>query len=183
MKKNITVLTGSYRQNGNSNKLAESFICGATEKGHNIIKVITADLNINDCLGCDCCWTKTGFCIQQDDMTKVHASLVNADVLVFVSPLYFFGMTAKLRCVIDRMHTYYSDGCEEPLKIKECALLMCGRCNSEKYFSGAIYTYKYTAEYLKWENRGIVLVTGVLNKDDILANNGLKKAYNLGLSI
>lgn len=183
MKKNILVVTGSPRQNGNSNKLAESFISGAAEKGHKINKIKSADLNINDCLGCDCCWTKTGLCIQQDDISKIQSLLVNTDMIVFVSPLYFFGMPAKLKCLIDRLYAYCSDSCEEPLKIKECALLMCGKCDSEKYFSGAVDTYKHIAKYMRWKNRGIILVPGVLNKNDILATDGLIRAHNLGSRI
>lgn len=183
MMKNIVVLTGSHRKNGNSDKLAESFIKGAAEKGHIINKIDAAYLNINDCLGCNSCWTKTGICIQQDDISKIHPILVNADVIVFVSPLYFYGMSAKLRCVIDRMYAYCAEGCEETLKIKECALLMCGECDSEKYFSGAVDTYLYTADYMKWMNSGVILVPGVLNKDDIANTDGLARAYELGLKI
>ena len=103
--------------------------------------------------------------------------------MVLVSPLYFFGITAQLKSVIDRLCAYCVGNCKKPLKVKESALIMCGECDEERFYSGAIDTYKHTAGYMKWEDRGILIATNVSAKGDVLKGDWLTKAQTFGISI
>jgi multimeric flavodoxin WrbA len=108
------------------------------------------------------CWTKDGACVQCDDMAEIEPQLESADTLVLVSPLYFFGISAQLKAVIDRLCAYGVGNCKKSLNIKETALIMCGACDEERFFSGAIDTYKHTADYMNWEDRDTLIATSVL---------------------
>lgn len=183
MSKKILILTGSPRKNGNSDVLADAFMKGAQEKGHTVNKIEVAGLNISGCNACEMCWTEDGACVQCDDMTEIEPLLESADVLVLVSPLYFFGISAQLKAAIDRLCAYCVGNCKKSLNIKESALIMCGACDEERFFSGAIDTYRYTADYMKWKDRGVLIVTNVTAKGDVLQGDWLSKAEAFGTLI
>jgi multimeric flavodoxin WrbA len=116
-------------------------------------------------------------------MAEIEPLLESADMLVLVSPLYFFGISAQLKAVIDRFCAYCVDNRKKSLIVKESALIMCRECDEERFFSGAIDTYKYTADYMKWEDKGILIATSVSAKGDILQGDWLTKAQAFGTSI
>ncbi len=104
----IVMLLGSPQKHGSSNLLAEQFIKGATEAGCSVSVIDTAHANVRPCTGCVRCGY-SGPCAQKDDMGseggKVHgikAEILGADMVVFVTPLYYYGMSAQLKTVIDR---------------------------------------------------------------------------------
>ena len=94
----ILVLEGSPHKKGSSNTLAEQFIKGAEEVGHNVKVLDVAHMNIHPCQGCDACGMR-GSCVQNDDMQIVEQKMRSADMVAFVSPIYFI-----LFCII----TYFS---------------------------------------------------------------------------
>lgn len=183
MAKEILILTGSPRKNGNSDMLADAFMKGAQEKGHIVNKIRVANLNISGCTACELCWTGDGACIQNDDMAEIEPLLESADMILLVSPLYFFGISAQLKAVVDRLCAYCVGGCKKPLNIKESALIMCGECDEERFYSGAIDTYRHTADYMKWQDRGILIATSVKEKGDVLQGDWLTKAQTFGAQI
>jgi len=183
MNKKILILTGSPRKNGNSDMLADAFMKGAQEKGHTVNKIEVAKLNISGCTACDMCWTKDGACVKCDDMAKIEPLLENADTLVLVSPLYFFGISSQLKAAVDRLYAYCVGNCKKPLNIKESALIMCGEGDEERFFSGAIDTYRQTADYMKWKDRDVLIATSVTEKGDVLEGDWLAKAQNFGANI
>ena len=97
----ILVLEGSPHKKGSSNTLAEQFIKGAEEVGHNVKVLDVAHMNIHPCQGC-------GSCVQNDDMQIVEQKMRSADMVAFVSPIYYFGMSAQLKLVIDRFYSFNS---------------------------------------------------------------------------
>ncbi len=103
----ILVLEGSPHKKGSSNTLAEQFIKGAEEVGHNVKVLDVAHMNIHPCQGCDACGIR-GSCVQNDDMQIVEQKMRSADMVAFVSPIYYFGMSAQLKLVIDRFYSFNS---------------------------------------------------------------------------
>lgn len=97
----ILVLCGSARKHGNSNTLADSFIRGAEEAGHEVSRLDCSRLDVHQCLGCWKCGMN-GPCVQKDDFEKVRELILPADAVVFVSPMYYFAIAAKLKIVIER---------------------------------------------------------------------------------
>lgn len=181
--KNILVLTGSPRENGNSDKLAEAFIEGARSAGHSVNKFSAGRKKISGCTACDACWSKGTACVFQDDFTELEPLLESADVLVLVTPLYWSSFPAQLKAPIDKLYAYVSPACQSPLKIKESALIVCGELAGEQIFKGVIDVYLGIAEYLNWENRAILTVPEVFAKEDILKTDALGHARELGKAI
>ncbi len=81
---------------------------GAQETGHDVERIFFHDKKINYCLGCGSCY-KTNKCVQKDDMAEVLDKMVEADVLVFGTPVYFYTIDAQLKTLIDRTVPRYTE--------------------------------------------------------------------------
>ncbi len=101
----IVIIKGSPHKKGSSNMLAEQFIKGAQETRHTIIEIDASHMDIHPCLGCEHCGMN-GPCVQKDDIVQIRDALLSADMAVFVTPVYYFGMSAQLKMVIDRFYSY-----------------------------------------------------------------------------
>lgn len=183
MSKNILVLTGSPRRGGNSDLLADAFIKGAEAAGHHVTKFEAAFKKLAGCRACDTCWSKGTACSINDDFTKLSELYETSDVLVFSTPLYWYTFPAQIKASFDRTYAYFSPQCKRPLKVTECALLVCGATDQPKDFEGIIRTYHTIAEFIGWKNLGILTVPNVNAKGDILNSDALEEAEKLGSSI
>lgn len=175
----IVMITGSMRKGGNTDLLAQAFAEGAKE--HNEVEVISvADYKVNPCIGCNSCFEREGhLCFQQDDMTVIYEKLKQADVLAVASPVYFYGISAQLKAVIDRLHTPMRN----EFKIKKLALLLVGAASLPELFDSIKVQYQLVLDYFKLENAGMVLVRSVKDKGDIKESDSLREAYALGVSM
>lgn len=182
MKKNILVLTGSPRKDGNSEKLADAFILGANEVGHDVTKIRTANLKIHGCLDCKQCFSHDAPCCIDDDFNaRIAPELEKADVLVLVTPLYWFTYTAQLKLVLDKMYAYMRK--KDALNIKQAILLVCGGGTNEEFYTGIEKSFDFMCKFMKCENSGVVIADGLHKKDSILSSQQLVKAKNLGREI
>lgn len=102
---NILVIESSPHKKGSSNLLAEHFMEGAKEAGHQVTVFDAARADLHPCLGCDACGM-SGSCCQKDDMAGLREQILQTDMLVFVTPLYYFGMSTQLKTVIDRFYSF-----------------------------------------------------------------------------
>lgn len=99
----IVVLTGSPHKNGNSAYLADEFIKGAQEQGHEVFRFDCAFKHVEPCRACNRCGMN-GDCILNDDFLQLRPRLIEADMVVFATPMYYFGISAQMKCVIDRFY-------------------------------------------------------------------------------
>lgn len=171
----ITVLLGSPHKNGSSNLLAEQFVKGAQESGHAIETLDVAHMEIRPCVACNAC-KKTGKCVQQDEMEKVRAALETADLIAFVTPVYYMNMSAQLKAAIDR---FYAFG--ENLKGKKTVLITASA--SENITGILVENYKAIDGYLGMEDCGMVLGEGCPVPPVTSASPFMRKAYELGKSL
>ena len=102
-KMEIVVLTGSPRRNGNSAYLAERFVKGAQEKGHEVYRFDCAFKQVEPCRACNRCGMD-GLCVIKDDFNELRPHLIAADMVVFATPMYYFGISAQMKRVIDRFY-------------------------------------------------------------------------------
>lgn len=181
MSKNILVLTGSPRKNGNSDKLADAFISGAEQSGHKVNKYMVAHKNIKPCIDCKGCYKKGVACLLNDDFNELAPIIENADVIVFATPLYAYSFPSVLNTALDKFNTFLVG--ERHLNIKESALLVTGGDMDENMFDGIIATYKSLIKTTNCTNIGIITAQGLMGKDDILNTNATKEAEQLGKSI
>ncbi len=160
----ILVLAGSPHKNGTTAFLADEFCEGARETGHEVVRVDNAKLRINPCLGCDHCRKNEGECVHEyDDMIEIILQLLNADAVVLVSPLYYFGMTAQLKTVIDRFYSVNSLLMESPKKLY---LIAAGADTDEWAMDGIVNHYKCLCKYLRWQEGGTLLAYGLGTRQD-----------------
>jgi multimeric flavodoxin WrbA len=97
----ILGLSGSPRKNGNTVNLLTLALNGAREEGAEVELYSVAGKDIKPCDACNAC-NKTGECIIKDDMQTVFDKLISADGIIFGTPVYFYGMTAQLKAIMDR---------------------------------------------------------------------------------
>ncbi len=176
---NIVILVGSMRKNGNTDLFAQAFAEGA-RKNNSVEIVSVADYKVNPCIGCNSCFVREGNkCFQNDDMDRIYEKLRVADIVVVASPVYFYGVSAELKAVIDRLHTPMRN----EFSVKKLALLLVGAAELPELFDAIKLQYQLILQFFHLEDAGMVLVRGVRDKGDIKENAALKEAYDLGLSV
>lgn len=180
MGKNILILEGSPRSNGNSDLLAEAYAAGARSKGHEVSVLKVPGYKINGCFACNMCWSMGSPCVQSDDMGKLYAEIEQADLIVFASPLYFFGLSAQIKCVIDRLYPYYVENSVRQVKGKECALLVSCATDEPDELKGLLSTYSIMMEYMQWHDTGRVIAFEVDKKGEVRDTKYIEQARNLG---
>lgn len=92
------------KQRGNTERIVKPFLEGAQEAGASVETVYLQGMKIKPCLGCYKCWLDTpGVCVQKDDVAGLHERMRGADVIVYATPLYVFGMSAQMKLLFDRI--------------------------------------------------------------------------------
>ena len=177
-KMKILVLTGSPRKNGNSATLADNFIKGAEEAGHTVVRFDAAFKKVHPCIACNKCGMD-GPCIFKDDFDFVRENIVDADAVVFATPMYYFGISAQLKAVIDRFYAI-NGKIHRPKK----AVLLMTYANSAASEAEPIKKhYEVLLNYLGWQDAGQVIASGVWPVGAIKNTDYPQKAYELGKRI
>lgn len=166
---NIVVLSGSPRKGANTDIMVEAFAETAREGGHTVEVIRVASKKIAGCLGCQYCFTHEGACVQRDDMIGVVESLQDADMVVFASPIYWFDITAQEKAAIDRLYAFCATG----FPFTKTALLLDSHC--EGVYDAVIAMYKSTCAYCKWEDQGIVTISGMTERDSMASSPKLEE--------
>lgn len=178
-KMKIVVLTGSPRRNGNTNYLADRFIAGAQEKGHEVFRFDCAAHKVNGCMACNRCGMD-GDCVLKDDFSIVRPHLIEADMVVFVTPMYYFGFSAQIKSVIDRFYAINGRIKGAP---KKTAFLMAYANTGEKDAEAMRVHYQILADYLGWTDMGSVIAPGVWTAGTIRNTKYGDEAYLLGRNL
>lgn len=103
----IVGIQGSPRDNGNTAMLLEAALQGAAEAGARIIKFKLNDMNIRPCQACGAC-EHTGRCVMRDDMDQIVEAFEQMDAVIIASPVYFGGVTAQTKTMIDRCQPFWA---------------------------------------------------------------------------
>lgn len=168
MTKKIVVLTGSPHKPGTSEILADYFIKGAKEVGHDVsrfdaghskVEFLQVDEHLNGI-------------IPQDELDTFFPNILDADLLVFVSPLYYYSFTAQLKAVIDRFYPY-----NHYLKDKDVMLLATGY-GSKADFQALVHYYESLSDYMRWHDKGQLLLNGTYLPSDV--GERANDAYQMG---
>lgn len=175
----VVLITGSPHKRGTTALMAEHFMKGAQEAGHEVYRFDAAFKDVHPCTACDICRTADRSCIFKDDMEELNPHLLAADAIVFISPIYFYGITAQIKTTIDRFYTID----EQIQGSKKSALLLALTDDNPKVIDGAVGTYKRMIDYLMWENAGVIAAIGCATAEDIEKTDYLQKAYELGKTI
>jgi multimeric flavodoxin WrbA len=107
----IVTILGSPRKKGNTANILEKFEEIVASKGHDIDRINITSYKLKGCLACDKCLAivdEPG-CIQKDDMLSLYDRMIAADVIVYATPLYWWGFTAQLKTLIDRQYCLFKN--------------------------------------------------------------------------
>lgn len=171
----VLILNGSPRFNGNTKAalkiITESIIENSKHDKVELIDI--AKYNISGCTGCSSCKKNKKTCIIEDDGNFLVEKIYEADVIIFGSPVYWWGITSQLKALIDRI--YCKNLGRDKLK-KKIGLIMVGAADTSDIEYQLISTqFKCICEYLSWElviDKSISAYnTGDLEKD----TNTIKK--------
>lgn len=176
----ITVLTGSPRKNGTSNYVADEFIRGAEENGCEVFKFDTAKADVKNCIACQSCVMNSKPCIHKDDFVELREHLLNSDLIVFVTPIYYFGMTSTLKKVIDR---FYSIDQQLKAKHNKAVLISVQHSPVEVVNDSLNHQYNAILNWLNMENAGIINAIGIESVEQLKQTEYPNKAYELGKSL
>lgn len=172
----IILLEGSPNKNGSSNLLADCFRQGAEEAGHSVEIVDVAHANIHPCTGCIRCGYE-GPCVQKDDVEAIRRKILDADMLVFVTPLYYYGMSAQMKAMIDRFCAFNSSIQRKHMR---SALLAVAWNSDDQTFEALEAHYKTLVRYLNLTDMGMVLGYGCGTPSMTQHSRYPQQAYSLG---
>lgn len=175
----IVVLEGSPNKHGSSNYLAEQFIRGAEEAGHSVTVIDAAHAGIHPCTGCAHCGYE-GPCVQKDDMETIRREILGADMMVFVTPLYYYGMSAQLKTLIDRFCAFNSSVQSKRMR----SALLAAAWNADDWTFDALEAhYKTLVRYLNLKDMGMVLGRGCGTLSMTKSSRYGAQAYELGKNV
>ncbi len=173
-------IMGSPRKNGNTHVLVDKILQGARDAGAETEMLLLADMTIRECDGCLACW-KGRDCSKADDMNVAYPKLAASDVIVFGTPVYWYGPTALMKALLDRF--VYFNCPENRPKIKGKPGIVAVPFEEDNPETGELVLalFRKSLAYLEMTPAGEVMVPGVGRKGDILANKeALQRAYELG---
>ncbi len=179
-------LFGSPRREGNTDLLLEEMLKGAEEAGAQIERIVITELKFSPCIECHGC-DETGECVLDDDMAKVYPKLLEAGWIILASPIFFYGVTAWTKALIDRVQSLWVRkyrlklAPEDQERRRKGFFISVGATRGEKLFDGALLTVKYFFDALGLEFAGQLLFKGVEGKGDIRTHpTALREAFEVG---
>ena len=176
MSKKILVISTSLRANSNSDILAEAFMGGAREAGHEVEKVSLKDKTIGFCKGCLAC-QKTGNCVIRDDAGEIVEKMLHADALVFATPIYYYEMSGQMKTVLDRANPLYT----ADYAYRDVYLLATAADEDEHAIDGARKGLEgFIACFERARLAGCVFAGGVDAPGTIKERSALEKAREMG---
>ena len=176
--KKVVIITSSLRDNSNSNALAERFMEGAKENG-NAVELISLKTNrVTSCLGCNYCQIH-GECIMKDKLNEILDKVIDADVLVFASPTYYYSVSGTLKNFIDRTYAKFT-------KIKDKDFYYIGSCtdDNKETIERCVKTVKGFLDCVENVNlKGIVYGISLTDVGDAKYSEAYNEAYEMGKEI
>ena len=172
----MVVLQGSPNKKGSTFILADCFRQGAEAAGHTVEFIDVAHAKIHPCTGCVHCGYE-GPCVQKDDVESIRKKILDGDMLVFATPLYYYGMSAQLKILIDRFCAFNSSMQRKHMK----SALLTVAWNSDSWTFEALEAhYKTLVRYLNLTDMGMVLGYGCGTPSMTQHSQYPQQAYNLG---
>ena len=178
---------GSPRKGGNTELLLEETLKGAEKEGAEVERLHIVHFHITPCTECLRCLEK-GECVIQDDMQKIYPKLLESDIIILASPIFFYGITAWAKAMVDRSQALWARKyiLKDPSLGKEGKrrkgfLISVGGTKGQKVFDGAILTAKYFFDVLHADYVGELVFRSIDTEGDILKHpDALRQAFECG---
>lgn len=179
MSKKVLMISSSLRTGGNSETLADEFLRGAQEAGHEAEKISFVGKQIAFCKGCLAC-LQAGKCVVADDAVEIARKMGEADVIAFATPIYYYEMSGQLKTMLDRANSLY--GTE--YRFRSIYLLSAAAEEEETAADRAKNGLQGWIDcFPKARLAGSVLAGGVNGVGEIQGHPALGQAYALGRAV
>ena len=186
---NIVAFRGSPRSEGNTDLLLAEALKAIDPSVHNVISYRLNGMDIRPCQNCGGC-EKTGVCVIQDGMAEIHKNIREADRIILASPIFFFGLSAQTKTMIDRCQCFW---CEKYLLKREIPAgphgrkgllllaggmkketgIQCGDATAKAFFRSISVPEHRTLGFLGVDAKGAVLAHPTALADAFEAGRGL----------
>lgn len=178
MSKKVLILSGSPRKGGNSDTLCGEFAKGALEAGNEVEIIRVAEKNIGYCRACYAC-RDGGVCAIKDDMGEILQKMIDADVLVLASPVYFYSINAQLKTVIDRSVARWTE-----VRDKQLYYIMTAAEEDRAAMDATLACFRGYADCVEGaQEMGVVYGVGVYEKGTVVGTPAMREAYALGSTV
>ena len=179
MNKKVVVISTSIRANSNSEVLAKSFADGASYARNKVEFITLKNKQIDFCKGCLVC-QQTGNCVIKDDVTKIMDKVIEADIVVWATPIYYYEMSGQMKVLIDRLNPMFS----KDYKFRDVYCLATAAEDEEHVYEKALSGLNGWIDcFDKAELKGYVFCGGVTMGGEISENVKLKEAYDMGACV
>ncbi len=182
----ITILQGSARKKGNTAKVTGWVEQELTDLGHEVNSVYLHPKNLKGCMGCGKCKDKTDSigCVQKDDVPEILEQMIHSQLVIFSSPLYFWGFSAQIKAVIDRTYGLYTKEPEHTSLVEgqHQALIATGAGPYEENAEGMVDAFGRMQKYHKAINAGALFIDSCTTPDE-MDDSIRQKAVNFARKI
>lgn len=179
MAKKILILSGSPRNDGNSDLLCDAFASGARETGNEVEKIRVGAKKIAYCSACYYCREHGGKCVHQDDMAEILQKMIDADVIVLSSPVYFYSIDAQLKAVIDRTLARWTE-----VRNNEFYYIATMADTDESSADTTLACFRGYADCVNGAvEKGVIIWSGVYEPGKIKETPAMKEAYKMGRNV
>ena len=179
MGKKVLILSGSPRKGGNSDILCSEFARGAQESGNEVEYIRAAAKKIAPCSACYYCRDHGGECVHRDDMAQILQKMIDADVIVLSSPVYFYSIGAQLKAVIDRSVARWLE-----VKNKELYYIVTLADEPDSYAGTTLACFRGYADCVEGAvEKGVIVASGVYEPGKVKNTPAVKQAYDMGRSV
>lgn len=176
MARHILVISTSLRENANSEMVADAFIAGVQEVGYDVKKISMKDINIEFCKGHHDC-LKTGECAYDDDMKLVLRRMMEADTIVFATPIYFGELCGQMITLLDRTKPLIP----RDYPFRDIYLLAASEEQGEEVMEGAKRTLRnWMKHFPKSRLAGILHAGGFTGFEASPKNPAFRQAFEMG---
>ena len=177
--KKVVVISTSLRPGSNSHALAEQFAKGAQAAGHEVELISLRGKELRFCVGCLSC-QQTGACIFKDDVPAIMERVLEADVVCWATPIYYYEMSGQMKTLIDRMNAMYP----QDYRFRDVYLLTTAAEDDAKVPERAESGLQGWVDcFGKSALRGHLFCGGVGGPNEIAGNAKLREAYEMGRTV
>jgi len=182
MKKVLGVI-GSPRKNGNTHVLVSQILEAVCSEGISTEVIFLDDLSIKECDGCHVCW-KSEKCVKKDDMSNLYQKIIESDVIIFGTPVYWYGPTALMKGFIDRFVYFNGPKNRKKIKDKLAVIAIPFEEENDETVEPVVSFFEKSLNFLGVKLIGKLIVPGVTKRGEVKEKKEyMDKAYELGRKI
>ena len=178
--KSILGVVGSPRRDGNTHVLVSTVLEAAEQQGAAVEPLFLGDLTIAECDGCHACWDGKQ-CSKDDDMNAVYPKLIESDVIIFGTPVYWYGPTALMKAFVDRLVYFNCPENRAKIRGRSAAVVVPFEEKDPETAAPVVAFFQKCLDYLEMDLVGRLLVPGVTRRGEVLEKSEtLREARELG---